>query len=385
MDRARRTSARPRAGAGSDRIGSGIQVLMGKITGFSNSSAATAATSRSRSASSTGANSSCRCRRGQQEAGRALHGLRHPLLPGHQPHDRRSDRLPGEQPDPGLERSGLSRRLAGSRAFFTPPTISRRSPAASARRLAGVLHAQYRRQSGDHQDHRMRDRRPRDRAGLDQARAAGGEDRQDGRDRRLEAGRHGLRAAARARRPRRACVRENSPRPAACCATASPTSRWRRGWSISCPADGRRGRHLPLRRPCRRQPAGGEASRRLRRRRARGRSGEGPRPADPGPRAQRHPFRHGLPAAAEPARERRAAGRRRADLAGGKHVVVIGGGDTGSDCIGTSIRQGALSVTNFEILPRPPRARGQDAHLAGLAAEAAHLLEPRRAPSAISP
>jgi glutamate synthase (NADPH) small chain len=41
-------------------------------------------------------------------------------------------------------------------------------------------------------------------------------------------------------------------------------------------------------------------------------------------------------------------------LAGGKHVVVIGGGDTGSDCIGTSIRQGARSVTNFEIMPQPP-------------------------------
>jgi glutamate synthase (NADPH/NADH) small chain len=41
-------------------------------------------------------------------------------------------------------------------------------------------------------------------------------------------------------------------------------------------------------------------------------------------------------------------------LAAGKHVVVIGGGDTGSDCIGTSIRQGALSVTNFEIMPKPP-------------------------------
>jgi glutamate synthase (NADPH/NADH) small chain len=41
-------------------------------------------------------------------------------------------------------------------------------------------------------------------------------------------------------------------------------------------------------------------------------------------------------------------------LAGGKHVVVVGGGDTGSDCIGTSIRQGALSVTNFEVLPAPP-------------------------------
>jgi glutamate synthase (NADPH/NADH) small chain len=41
-------------------------------------------------------------------------------------------------------------------------------------------------------------------------------------------------------------------------------------------------------------------------------------------------------------------------LAGGKHVVVIGGGDTGSDCIGTSNRQGAVSVTQLEIMPRPP-------------------------------
>ena len=38
----------------------------------------------------------------------------------------------------------------------------------------------------------------------------------------------------------------------------------------------------------------------------------------------------------------------------GKHVVVIGGGDTGSDCIGTSIRQGAKSVVQIEILPKPP-------------------------------
>ena len=44
-------------------------------------------------------------------------------------------------------------------------------------------------------------------------------------------------------------------------------------------------------------------------------------------------------------------------LATGKNVVVIGGGDTGSDCIGTSHRQGAKSVTNFEIMPRPPDDR----------------------------
>lgn len=41
-------------------------------------------------------------------------------------------------------------------------------------------------------------------------------------------------------------------------------------------------------------------------------------------------------------------------LAEGKHVVVIGGGDTGSDCIGTSFRQGCLSVTQIEIMPKPP-------------------------------
>jgi glutamate synthase (NADPH/NADH) small chain len=40
--------------------------------------------------------------------------------------------------------------------------------------------------------------------------------------------------------------------------------------------------------------------------------------------------------------------------AAGKHVVVIGGGDTGSDCVGTSNRHGALSVTQFEVMPRPP-------------------------------
>lgn len=41
-------------------------------------------------------------------------------------------------------------------------------------------------------------------------------------------------------------------------------------------------------------------------------------------------------------------------LATGKNVVVIGGGDTGSDCVGTSIRHGAASVTQLEIMPRPP-------------------------------
>jgi len=41
-------------------------------------------------------------------------------------------------------------------------------------------------------------------------------------------------------------------------------------------------------------------------------------------------------------------------MATGKHVIVIGGGDTGSDCVGTSNRHGAASVTQFELLPQPP-------------------------------
>ncbi|HWM45857.1 MAG TPA: glutamate synthase subunit beta [Xanthobacteraceae bacterium] len=59
-----------------------------------------------------------------------------------------------------------------------------------------------------------------------------------------------------------------------------------------------------------------------------------------------------------PQQNRRVSNEPQADnkpiLATGKNVVVIGGGDTGSDCIGTSIRQGALSVINFEIMPQPP-------------------------------
>src|SRR6185312_8756710 len=41
-------------------------------------------------------------------------------------------------------------------------------------------------------------------------------------------------------------------------------------------------------------------------------------------------------------------------MATGKHVVVIGGGDTGSDCVGTSNRHGAASVVQFELMPMPP-------------------------------
>ena len=56
-----------------------------------------------------------------------------------------------------------------------------------------------------------------------------------------------------------------------------------------------------------------------------------------------------------PLQNRRVAGDKVADLwASGKHVVVIGGGDTGSDCVGTSNRHGAASVSQLELLPMPP-------------------------------
>lgn len=44
----------------------------------------------------------------------------------------------------------------------------------------------------------------------------------------------------------------------------------------------------------------------------------------------------------------------------GKHVIVIGGGDTGSDCVGTSNRHGALSITQFELMPQPPEKENKE-------------------------
>jgi glutamate synthase (NADPH) small chain len=60
-----------------------------------------------------------------------------------------------------------------------------------------------------------------------------------------------------------------------------------------------------------------------------------------------------------PQQNRRCEGDQVADqiLATGKRVVIIGGGDTGADCLGTSHRQKALSVTQFELLPKPPDTR----------------------------
>ena len=44
----------------------------------------------------------------------------------------------------------------------------------------------------------------------------------------------------------------------------------------------------------------------------------------------------------------------------GRRILVVGGGDTGTDCIGTSIRHGCTQMVNFELLPQPPATRGSD-------------------------
>ena len=64
-----------------------------------------------------------------------------------------------------------------------------------------------------------------------------------------------------------------------------------------------------------------------------------------------------------PQQNRRGAGRpvdREFDVtAEGKHVIIIGGGDTGADCLGTTRRQGAKSIRQFELLPKPPMTRDE--------------------------
>ena len=65
-----------------------------------------------------------------------------------------------------------------------------------------------------------------------------------------------------------------------------------------------------------------------------------------------------------------------------KHVIILGGGDTGADCLGTSLRQGCKSVKQFELLPRPPEARSGpgDRAVALLADDLPHQLRATRRP-----
>ena len=230
--------------------------------------------------------------------------------------------------------------------------------------------------AGHHQDDRMRDRRPR---------LGGGLGRAASRRRRRPASASPSSAPARPALPARSSSRAPATRctcsrrttaSAACCATASPTSRWR---SIhidrrveQMEAEGvtfHSGVHVgvdDLGREARCDDF--DAVRAGRRRR------EAARPADPGPRARRHPLRHGVPAAAEPARRRRERRRRRPDprhrqarrrdrrrrhrLRLRRHL------DPPGRAVGDPARDHAAAA----------RAGEQAADLAGLAAQAAHLV-----------
>ena len=107
-----------------------------------------------------------------------------------------------------------------------------------------------------------------------------------------------------------------------------------------------------------------------------------PRPRDlpvEGREPRGHPLRHGVPAANS---ARACSTANFADgkfiAAKGKNVVVIGGGDTGTDCVGTSLRHGCKSLVQFEILPRPPDAARGRQPLAAVAARSTRSTTARR-------
>ena len=179
--------------------------------------------------------------------------------------------------------------------------------------------------------------------------------RQDGRGRRLRPGRAGRRPAADPRRPhgRRLRARRPDRRPA-----ALRHPRVQDGEAAPRPparADGGRGHRFRAGVDVGVDITGTELRGALRRRRARRRR-DRRRATCP----SRAASSRGIHQAMEylPQANRGQRGRRRSTGqidAAGKHVVIIGGGDTGADCLGTAHRQGAASVTQLEILPRPPR------------------------------
>ena len=185
--------------------------------------------------------------------------------------------------------------------------------------------------------------------------------------------------AAEPRRPSRDGVREvrSHRRPA-----ALRHSRVQDGEALPEPApvaDGAGRRAVPHERERRRRRHARPAEVRVRRDRAGGRRRAAARSAGAGARAEGHPLRDGVPDAVEQARRRRSHCRTIEFIsAKGKRVVIIGGGDTGADCLGTVHRQGALSVHQFELLPRPPDTRARRQPVAAVAERLPRVDRPRR-------
>ena len=297
------------------------------------------------------ANSSIRCRARGRAAGRALHGLRHPLL---------SPGLPGQQPDPRLEQSGLSRPVArGARRRCTPPTISRNSPAASARRPA-------RRPAPSTSTTTRSPSKP------SSARSSTAAGRKAGSSRSSPPKTTGSRVAVVGSGPAGLACAQQLARAGHAVTLFEKSDRIGGLLRYGIP-DFKMEKRLIDRRMAQMEAegvtfrAGVEVGKdvaveellgELRRGGAVGRRGGPARPADAPAascRASTSPWISSPSrTSAGPATARRSPRAGGTITAKGKHVVVIGGGDTGSDCIGTSNRQGAASVAQLEILAKPP-------------------------------
>ena len=298
-----------------------------------------------------------------QAPGRPLHGLRDAVLPHRQAHRRDGLGLPDQQPHPRLERPRLPRAVARG---GDPPPPDEQLPRVHGPRLPrpvrGLLHARAQRRRGDDQGDRVRHRGPRLRRGVGLAGAAGDAHGQARGGRRVGAGGPRLRRAAqqggahghrlRARRPGRRPpdVRhpEHEARQAA--RRAARAAHGERGHPLRDRASRSGGTSRPRASSTEYDAAvlciGATVARDL--------PVEGREPLRDPPRDGVPPREHAEPPRLG-ARRRPASSRPQ-----GKNVVVIGGGDTGTDCVGTALRHGAASVVQLEILARPPDRRAPD-------------------------
>ena len=280
-----------------------------------------------------------------------MHGLRHPVLP---------PGVPAREPDPRLERPGLPRPVARR---DRPPARHEQLPRVHRhplpRPVRGVVRAGDQQRPGDDQADRAVDRRARLGRGLDRPRSR-------------RRSRRARPSPSSAPAPPASPPRSSSPGPgttspsssaptgsAACSATASPTSRWRSAGSTAGSTRWRpRGSSS---RPGVNVGVDITADEILAEFDAVCLCGGATLPRDipiPGRDLEGDLLRDGLPPAPEQARSPATTSPTSAfPSAKDKHVIIIGGGDTGADCLGTVHRHRCASVHQFEIVPRPPETR----------------------------
>ena len=367
---------------------------MGKPTGFLEfGRAAAAAPSGAGAAAGLARGLRALRRRGHPAAGRPLHGLRHPLLPRG---------LPARQPHPRVERPRVPRRLVRRhRAAARHQQLPRVHRPAVPGPMRGGVRARDQRRPGDHRADRVRDRR----AGL--GRGLGAPQVPAG------APASGWPSSARVRPgwpppsswpgPATRSSSSSGPRSrAACCATASPSSRWRRRCSTAAwPSWGPRASTFQCSTSVGDPPADagdGRSSRgRARRRhglRARRRRRLGaevrrgfdavvlaggatlPRDLDvPGRDLGGHPLRHGVPQALQPGPGGRAPRRRSRPRASTWSSSAAA--TPGPTAWAPPTARARRSVHQLEIMPEPPSDRAGRQPLAGVAAHPADVLGPR--------